>query len=59
MARSVVSCNAECGGGNVACRKYPFIWLKDKQVKEDVESKRGPKWKIVEAHEISLPISSS
>ena len=33
MARSVVSSSdAECGGGNVACRKYPFIWLKDKYV---------------------------
>ena len=31
MVRSVVS-DAVCGGGNVACRKYPFIWLKDKYV---------------------------
>ena len=30
MARSVVSDAVYVGGGNVACRKYPFIWLKDK-----------------------------
>ena len=31
MVRSVVS-DAVCGGGNVACRKYPFIQLKNKYV---------------------------
>ena len=32
MARSVVSDAVYVGGGNVACRKYPFILPKEKYV---------------------------